>query len=528
MTNYSSHSQVPWYNEPSIVKSAIISNGVTTIGNWAFNHCTLDSVSIPDGVISIGDYAFYWCRLNNVNIPDGVTEIGEDAFWGHNLKSITIPNSITYIAPQAFGYCDNLTDVYFNGTEDEWKKISVNGLSMRDDIFVHYNGIDLSKKISDIYFLSSWDSGTKKLTFGDSATITADSYILADDVDTSKISSMLDKYVRVTMEDAGALDHIVTDIEPVESKVGTVLGIGENLISFEAGKYLPVSSDIILDTYKDKMVLYHIYNNEVVKIELLEEKSGILEEWDPSRKVLTVYGKKYPTNYLTDLSFLANIDQMIGKQIGFYVAEGDVSYTPVIKMVSYETKIGTLTNYDSSAKIATIDGNSIPVDSTKCNSASELNGKRVFYLLQDNKIVHIDALEKVASALRVDVSPTTTSTDYKDGMLTASNFPIVVTVYNSCSYTFPEGYDKSVVYAAAGTKSLKLTSVKWEGNPELSFTDFDISAATIGIGESKKETQEIQPFSDTEMGTINYRALLDSGYISYGIKCSYSYKVVCK
>lgn len=43
--------------------------------------------------------------------------------------------------------------------------------------------------------------------------------------------------------------------------------------------------------------------------------------------------------------------------------------------------------------------------------------------------------------------------------------------------------------------------------------------------EKVEETQEIQPFSDTEMGTINYRALLDSGYISYGIKCSYSYKV---
>lgn len=40
--------------------------------------------------------------------------------------------------------------------------------------------------------------------------------------------------------------------------------------------------------------------------------------------------------------------------------------------------------------------------------------------------------------------------------------------------------------------------------------------------EKVDHTQEIQPLAVTNMGTINFRALLDTGYISYGIKCSYS------
>ena len=43
--------------------------------------------------------------------------------------------------------------------------------------------------------------------------------------------------------------------------------------------------------------------------------------------------------------------------------------------------------------------------------------------------------------------------------------------------------------------------------------------------EKVDQTQEIQPLAVTNMGTINFRALLDIGYISYGIKCSYSDKV---
>ena len=47
------------------------------------------------------------------------------AFECNKLNSITIPTSITHIGRWAFGECDSLADVYYNGTEEQWNKISI-------------------------------------------------------------------------------------------------------------------------------------------------------------------------------------------------------------------------------------------------------------------------------------------------------------------------------------------------------------------------------------------------------------------
>ncbi|MGN1123265.1 MAG: leucine-rich repeat domain-containing protein [Eubacterium sp.] len=90
MTNYSSASNVPWYNNSSSVKTVKIEYGVTRIGNGAFYNCSsLRSVTIPNSVTSIGNGAFYNCSsLANVTIPNSVTNIGQSAFYA--CKSLTI------------------------------------------------------------------------------------------------------------------------------------------------------------------------------------------------------------------------------------------------------------------------------------------------------------------------------------------------------------------------------------------------------------------------------------------------------
>ena len=101
----------PWGTE---VKSVIISTGVTSIGNYAFEGCTgLTSITIPDSVTSIGNRAFYNCtELTSITIPDSVTSIGEGAFRGcTGLTSITIPDSVTSIGESAFYCCTGLTSV---------------------------------------------------------------------------------------------------------------------------------------------------------------------------------------------------------------------------------------------------------------------------------------------------------------------------------------------------------------------------------------------------------------------------------
>ena len=136
-THESNHS--PFYYN-SYIKSIIIENSVTSIGDDAFYGCTsLTSVTIPYSVTSIGYDAFYdtayyndesnWnngvlyisdCLIDTNDDFDSTTDytikggtriIADYAFlFSKSLTSVTIPDSVTSIGDQAFNDCTNLTN----------------------------------------------------------------------------------------------------------------------------------------------------------------------------------------------------------------------------------------------------------------------------------------------------------------------------------------------------------------------------------------------------------------------------------
>ncbi len=114
MTDYSSSFNSPWYFRRSSIKTVIIEDGVTSIGDYSFYyHQEIISVTIPDSVTEIGEYAFKYCsNLENIRIPDGVTVVSSSTF-AHcsKITSITIPNSVTTIEELAFFACYSLTDI---------------------------------------------------------------------------------------------------------------------------------------------------------------------------------------------------------------------------------------------------------------------------------------------------------------------------------------------------------------------------------------------------------------------------------
>ena len=80
MESYSEESDAPWNRFR--VRSVVVAEGVTGIGDRAFMHChSMRSISLPESLTRIGDYAFYGCSgLKTIVIPDGVREIGENPF----------------------------------------------------------------------------------------------------------------------------------------------------------------------------------------------------------------------------------------------------------------------------------------------------------------------------------------------------------------------------------------------------------------------------------------------------------------
>lgn len=74
-------------------------------------------------------------------IKDGTTSIANRAFENCNdVSVIIIPDSVIHIGDSAFSDCFNITDVYYTGTEEEWKSISIgSNNSYLIDANIHYN-----------------------------------------------------------------------------------------------------------------------------------------------------------------------------------------------------------------------------------------------------------------------------------------------------------------------------------------------------------------------------------------------------
>ena len=123
----------PAYNNSNI-KKVVIEDGVTSIGEYAFQSCTgLTSIKIPKSVTNIGECAFYRCTdLKSIEIPDSVTSIGNYAFSDcTSLTSITIPSSVKSIGNGVFSKCNKLTVYLENGSALTSESLGVDASKIR-------------------------------------------------------------------------------------------------------------------------------------------------------------------------------------------------------------------------------------------------------------------------------------------------------------------------------------------------------------------------------------------------------------
>lgn len=94
----------------------VIPDHITSFGTSIFEGCSeLKSVSLSKNMKEITRGMFAGCSsLKIVDVPEGVTTIGDYAFQASGLVLLTIPISVTSIGKYIVALCDGLKSVYVN------------------------------------------------------------------------------------------------------------------------------------------------------------------------------------------------------------------------------------------------------------------------------------------------------------------------------------------------------------------------------------------------------------------------------
>lgn len=102
---------------PGNASSAVIPEGVRSIGAGAFALCKMTSLTLPNSLETIGASAFNSCHgLKRIVLPEGVREIGDRAFSNCSpLERVDLPSSLQRIGDYVFSDNPDLRAVTLPG-----------------------------------------------------------------------------------------------------------------------------------------------------------------------------------------------------------------------------------------------------------------------------------------------------------------------------------------------------------------------------------------------------------------------------
>ena len=108
------------------LRTVILPQSMTSMYDMFYGCTALREIVIPSGLTKIYRQAFYNCTsLERIVIEGDVTEIGANAFRNcTSLETITLPATLSAIKSEAFRGCTSLREIVFEGSMEEWNKIT--------------------------------------------------------------------------------------------------------------------------------------------------------------------------------------------------------------------------------------------------------------------------------------------------------------------------------------------------------------------------------------------------------------------
>ena len=78
-------------------------------------------------------------EVTEIVIPNTITGIGQYQFIGFAIESIVIPTSVIEIDDGAFNLCNNLTNIYYAGSQQQWNNIDGHANAEKSGRTITYN-----------------------------------------------------------------------------------------------------------------------------------------------------------------------------------------------------------------------------------------------------------------------------------------------------------------------------------------------------------------------------------------------------
>ena len=120
MADWTNTGALPWYKYRYQMKSVIIEEGVTSVGNTAFYWFTnLESVKLPESLIRIGEQAFAQSnQMTEFVIPAGVQEIDDNAFQITTIQDFYFEGDAPTFGSGVFAYAT--VNVHYPAANTTW------------------------------------------------------------------------------------------------------------------------------------------------------------------------------------------------------------------------------------------------------------------------------------------------------------------------------------------------------------------------------------------------------------------------
>lgn len=160
MTDYADGALAPWFGVAKNVRTIVMSEEMTSIGDYAFMGCVnVTNIVIPESVIEIGECSFAQCRtlqyldlgnhlqiiregafqecelLPYVEIPASVKEVGANAFYRcYSLLAGNIPITVESLGESVFSYCTDMIRATIDAPVEELPGWTFYGCSSLSDV----------------------------------------------------------------------------------------------------------------------------------------------------------------------------------------------------------------------------------------------------------------------------------------------------------------------------------------------------------------------------------------------------------